>query len=281
MEDTSGYTVLVVEDDPTHQLLIRKALTSDEAFGLVQFAENSEDAERFARQLSFDALLVDNRIPGSRGLDLISTLKADGVDAPFVLMTSAGNEDLAVQAYRQNVADYVIKDPDFWRDLPQVLTRVIETSRTERSEQALRDRLSRAANRLDELNTEIQLQNQQLRETQAELEARNAELQALNRKLQQAYSDLGDFTFVVAQSLDRPLTTIRSTLESLSAAHLNGKNDALQPEIERAGLAAEHLARLRERLHRLSVLSHLRDAAPLDEDIVFNRVQAELTRQAH
>jgi YesN/AraC family two-component response regulator len=38
----------------------------------VQFADNSVDAEHFARQMSFDVLLVDNRIPGRRGLDLIS-----------------------------------------------------------------------------------------------------------------------------------------------------------------------------------------------------------------
>jgi response regulator of citrate/malate metabolism len=264
LEDTPGFSVLVVEDDPTHQLLIRKALNSDPTFVLVQFAETSEDAERFARQMSFDALLVDNRIPGRRGLDLISTLRNDGVDAPFVLMTSAGNEDLAVQAYRQNVADYVIKDPDFWRDLPQVLTRVIETSRVRRSEVALRGRLERAARRLDELNTEIQLQNQQLRHAQAELEDRN-------RKLHQAYSDLGDFTYVVAQTLDRPMRTIREALAAGAAPDAE--------TLERARHAADHLARLRERLHHLSVLSHLRETPTPDEDEVFQRVQADLTSQ--
>ena len=281
MEETSGYSVLVVEDDPTHQLLIRKGLSADESFSLVQFAENSEDAERFARQLSFDALLVDNRIPGRRGLDLISTLRDQGVEAPFVLMTSAGNEDLAVQAYRQKVADYVIKDPDFWRDLAQVLTRVITTDKVRRSEVALRDRLERAAKRLDELNTEIQLQNQQLRQTQTALESKNEELRSLNAKLHQAYSDLGDFTFVVAQSIDRPLQTIRETFRTVAEADLNGTADELRETIARGGHAAEHLARLRERLHRLSVLTHLRDAAPPDSDAVFDRVQAELARQAH
>ncbi len=180
----TDYTVLVVEDDPNHQLLIRRALGGERSgFSVVQVARDSHEAERFIRQMPFDCILVDNRIPGRRGLDLIDTLRDEGVDAPFVLMTSAGTEDLAVQAYRRRVADYVIKQVGFWKDLPQILTRVIREDQVRRRELELRARLERTNARLDELNTDVQLQNEQLRIAQRELEARHAALDHLRARL--------------------------------------------------------------------------------------------------
>jgi DNA-binding NtrC family response regulator len=155
-DDTTAIRILVVEDEPEHQLLVRKALTREgSGFSLVQFARESEEAVRYARQMAFDVMLVDNRIPGTRGLDLLTELREVGVDAPFVLMTSAGSEDLVVEAMRQKVAEYVIKDSGFWRDLPQVLKRVVTTDRQRRREVDLLGRLERTNARLDSLRNDM------------------------------------------------------------------------------------------------------------------------------
>ena len=144
-------------DEAEHQLLVRKALTREGGgFELVQFARDSEEALRFANQMSFDVMLVDNRIPGTRGLDLLTALRQAGSEAPFVLMTSAGSEDLVVEAWRQKVAEYVIKDSGFWRELPQVLRRVVASDRQRRREQELLARLERTNARLDALRSEME-----------------------------------------------------------------------------------------------------------------------------
>lgn len=156
-ESADPIRVLVVEDEPEHQLLVRKALTREgSGFATVQFARDSEEAVRFARQMTFDVMLVDNRIPGTRGLDLLTELREVGVDVPFVLMTSAGSEDLVVEAWRQRVAEYVIKDSGFWRDLPQVLRRVVASERLRRREHDLLARLERTNARLDALRSEME-----------------------------------------------------------------------------------------------------------------------------
>lgn len=155
--ESEAIRVLVVEDEPEHQLLVRKALAREGGgFAMVQFARDSEEAIRFARQMGFDVMLVDNRIPGTRGLDLLTELREVGVDAPFVLMTSAGSEDLVVEAWRQKVAEYVIKDSGFWRELPQVLRRVVASDRQRRREQELLARLERTNARLDALRSEME-----------------------------------------------------------------------------------------------------------------------------
>lgn len=154
--EAEGLRILVVEDEPEHQLLVRKALAREgSGFSLIQFARDSEEAVRYARQMAFDVMLVDNRIPGTRGLDLLTELREVGVDAPFVLMTSAGSEDLVVEAMRQKVAEYVIKDSGFWRDLPQVLKHVVATDQQRRREVDLLGRLERTNARLDQLRADM------------------------------------------------------------------------------------------------------------------------------
>ncbi|MFO0746153.1 MAG: response regulator [Myxococcota bacterium] len=174
---TQAITVLVVEDEAEHQLLVRKALTREgSGFELVQFARDSEEALRFANQMSFDVMLVDNRIPGTRGLDLLTALREVGSEAPFVLMTSAGSEDLVVEAWRQKVAEYVIKDSGFWRDLPQVLRRVVAADRARRREQDLVARLERTNARLDQLRTETDERSSKLEALLGEARAAFGEL---------------------------------------------------------------------------------------------------------
>lgn len=171
--DNEGIRILVVEDEPEHQLLIRKALTREgNVFALVQFARDSEEALRYASQMSFDVMLVDNRIPGTRGLDLLTELREAGVDAPFVLMTSAGSEGLVVEAMRQRVAEYVIKDSMFWREISQVLTRVVHSDRQRRREVELLARLERTNARLDSLRQETSERMLQIAELSALLQSR-------------------------------------------------------------------------------------------------------------
>jgi DNA-binding NtrC family response regulator len=167
-----SYRLLVVEDEPEHQLLIRRALAREgQDFAHVQFARDSGEALQFARQMTYDALLVDNRIPGTRGLDLLTELRESGVEAPFVLMTSAGSEDLVVEAMRRRVAEYVIKDSGFWRDLPQRLHRVIESDRQRRRELDLLARLERTNARLDKMRVDLADRTQQLSTLLAEATA--------------------------------------------------------------------------------------------------------------
>ncbi len=172
VETGERYTALVVEDDATHQLLIRKALESEGTqFSQVQFARDSDEANRYARQMAFDVMLFDNRIPGTRGLDLISELRNAGVVSPFVLMTSAGSEDLVVQAYRKNVSDYVIKDSGFWKELPTVLLRVIKADRAKKREQELMSGLERANAKLDEMNSATRRRDEQVKAALVRLRA--------------------------------------------------------------------------------------------------------------
>ena len=53
------------------------------------------------QQMDFDCFLVDNILP--TGVSSLSPRFRHGIAGPFVLMTSAGTEELVVQAYRNKV----------------------------------------------------------------------------------------------------------------------------------------------------------------------------------
>ena len=104
--------MLVVEDDPLDQFLIRVAL---EKAGLDEIAIFSSDAESAIKVLDEgyrpDLIITDLRMPGMGGIGLLSMLKNDdryrSIPA-VVFSTSSENEDI-VSAYQRFANSYIVK----------------------------------------------------------------------------------------------------------------------------------------------------------------------------
>ena len=161
---SESYSVLVVQDDSNHQMLIKRSLAKrGDLFPIVEMASDPTDAQRLIQQMDFDCFLVDNVLPTGSGLELITTLQTQGISGPFVLMTSAGTEELVVQAYRNKVSDYLTKDVGFWQDLPSILEQVIEAAQLERANESRVRELERTNEGLDAVNTEVQVQFDELK----------------------------------------------------------------------------------------------------------------------
>jgi len=78
---------------------------------------------------SYDALLLDNRLPDMDGVDVLKTLAAAGRSVPVVMVTSVGDEALAVQVLRLGASDYVPKHDDYLERLPAAVAAAIEAHR--------------------------------------------------------------------------------------------------------------------------------------------------------
>ena len=189
-ESSGGYSVLVVEDEPNHQLLIRRELARlPSVFEWVQFARDADEAKRFASQIDFDCMLVDNRLPDHRGLDLIRDFARQGMKSAFVLMTSAGSEDLVVQAYRQHVNEYVIKQAGFWKELPALLIRVIEA---DQARTAGKERLDRLENALEELDASPTYAHSEAAQFVADLQGRHTNKALTKTEITEALERLAE-----------------------------------------------------------------------------------------
>jgi len=92
------------------------------------------------RTTPYDVILSDYRMPGATGMDAFELLKSEGIDTPFILVTGALGDEMAVECLKQGVADYVLKDR--LACLPGAIRRAQEEERLKvervRAEEALR-----------------------------------------------------------------------------------------------------------------------------------------------
>src|SRR5262245_28838851 len=102
--------ILLVEDDPAHVKLIQRAFTGAEAeFGL-QVARDLSQA-RAALADHPDLLIVDWLLPDGEGTELLK-LGDPAPSCPIVILTSQGNETVAVAAMKAGAFDYVVKSEE-------------------------------------------------------------------------------------------------------------------------------------------------------------------------
>ncbi len=99
--------VLIVDDEPNIRRTLRVAL---EAMGhAVEEAPGSREALAAARGRPFDVALVDLRLGGDSGLDLLEPLLAESPRLAVVLITAHASIDSALEAIRRGAFDYLPK----------------------------------------------------------------------------------------------------------------------------------------------------------------------------
>jgi signal transduction histidine kinase len=110
--------VLVVDDNPDHQMLIARRLRE---VGIeVRAVANGDEA--IGALAGVDLVLLDYRLPGLSGLETLAAIRAKGGPS-VVMVTGMGSEGIAVEAMRAGAVDYVVKDGSYLRSLPQVVQR--------------------------------------------------------------------------------------------------------------------------------------------------------------
>jgi DNA-binding NtrC family response regulator len=105
-------TLLVVDDDVAMRQMLA-SLFRDRGFQ-VREAGSVAHALEFAREVDFDAVLTDVRMPGRSGIELLGELRRMRPDTPVLVMTAFGSIDSAVEAMRAGAFDYIAKpfEPD-------------------------------------------------------------------------------------------------------------------------------------------------------------------------
>jgi len=125
--------ILVVEDDRT----LRQALVFNlEREGYeVRGAVDGEQALAAAHDGGIDLMLLDLMLPGMSGLEVLRTMRADGIDTPVVILSAKGGEIDKVVGLKVGADDYIAKP--FSR--PELLARVESVLRRERRAEATGD----------------------------------------------------------------------------------------------------------------------------------------------
>ncbi len=138
---TEPIRILLVDDSASDRALAIRALTGGPTHVIIQEAGTRAAFLDVLGKIAFDVIISDYNMQGFNGLDVISLVRERGLDTPIVLLTGTGTEEIAIEAMRQGVADYVIKTVDHIKRLPATLEHVLERVEAERARQRAEEEL--------------------------------------------------------------------------------------------------------------------------------------------
>jgi len=118
--------ILVIEDDPTVGQFIKRCL-EQQRWG-VDLVGNGDEGERMATTGNYDLVILDMRLPGKPGMQVLNDLRGRGFERPVLVLTAQDAIDAKVQTLRAGADDYVTKPFAF----EELLARVEALSRRPR-----------------------------------------------------------------------------------------------------------------------------------------------------
>ena len=94
----------------------------------VEWASNADDAVELLRRRPFDILLLDEQMPGKRGLEVYRDVREIAPTLPVVMVTKSEEDSTLKEAIGVNIRDYLVK-PINPRQVLTVVTRILEGPR--------------------------------------------------------------------------------------------------------------------------------------------------------
>jgi CheY-like chemotaxis protein len=119
-------TVLWVDDEP-ESLESQRRFLADHGFEVVA-AAHGDDALELLRRQPYGVVLVDEQMPGRRGLDLFGAIRDLDAAVPVVMVTKSEDARVMREAIALAVDDYLVK-PLQPRQVLSVVTRLLEGDR--------------------------------------------------------------------------------------------------------------------------------------------------------
>lgn len=104
----SQKNVLIVDDSLYMRTIIKEALINN-GYQIVGEAANGESAIDMALDLKPDLITLDNILPDMLGLDILRTLKDEGLSSKVIIISAVGQKSVVEEGIKLGADDYIIK----------------------------------------------------------------------------------------------------------------------------------------------------------------------------
>jgi len=142
----TGEKILLADDEPEILGLLTEFL---EGQGYTVYgAQDGTQALAALEKEEFTLALLDLKLPGRSGLELLYLIKAHSPETEVILFTGNAELESAVQALRLGAYDYLLKSDLLLADLQAVINRALERRRLTLTNRTLLENLSQAQEEL-------------------------------------------------------------------------------------------------------------------------------------
>lgn len=133
--------ILLLEDSALDAELVTEALIDAGLAVSIERVVSADDFTRAVRDESWDLILADYLLPGFNGLNALEIALEIARATPFVFVSGALGEEVAVEALKRGATDYVLKDK--LDRLPATVLRALAEARAQGEKKRAQDALQR------------------------------------------------------------------------------------------------------------------------------------------
>lgn len=128
---THPLRLLLIDDNRSDRLLVIRELERE--FDQVEIREiiSSGEFNRAIAESNFDAVITDFQLRWTTGLEILDTVKQHYPRCPVVMFTNTGTEEIAVEAMKLGLDDYIIKEPGRYVRVPASVQIALERSQAQ------------------------------------------------------------------------------------------------------------------------------------------------------
>ncbi|MCC5641027.1 response regulator [Nostoc sp. CHAB 5844] len=145
---SSMLRILLIDDNPHDRLLAIHALEREFAELQIKQIARLQELEQALSVGEFDLVITDYELRWSDGITVLRQIKSRYPEIPVVMFTNSGSQEIAVEAMKSGLDDYVIKSPSNYMRLPVAVRLALKQAATRRQITGLETRFQTLLNQL-------------------------------------------------------------------------------------------------------------------------------------
>jgi nitrogen regulation protein NR(I) len=106
LERKKMQTILIVDDDKSIRYSLKRML--EEKYSILT-AHNGEEALSLVKETSPDLVIMDIKMPGRNGIEVLREIKSIDPKSLVIIMTAYGTTETAIEAMKYGAFDYILK----------------------------------------------------------------------------------------------------------------------------------------------------------------------------
>ena len=114
--------VLIVDDEPTYRIVLTQTLKG--CGHNTEACDTGDDAISLLQKNKYDVVLLDYKMPGTSGINVLQWMYGMKLDIPVIIITGYGSEEIALEAWKWGAKDYFVKGKSDMSQLPELVLKV-------------------------------------------------------------------------------------------------------------------------------------------------------------